>query len=127
MHPHGLDGPQRGIDKETEMAEKITIEEAEYDRLIDSLQEAEDNAAVNAHLAAPAVGMPGDLVRRLNEGESPLAIHREWRGLSATELARRSKINRVQIRNIEAGRKKGAAATMKKLADALDVRTDDLT
>lgn len=37
-----------------------------------------------------------------------------------------SGVNRVQIADIEAGRGKGAVETVRKLADALEVRLDDL-
>lgn len=108
------------------MTEMITIPKAEYNRLIDLADDAEDNAAVAAHLDAPEAGMPLNLVKRMLAGESPLAIHREWRGLSAAELSRQSEVNRVQIVDIEAGRKSGSVATMKKLAAALDVAIDDI-
>lgn len=108
------------------MTEMITIPKAEYDRLIDLADDTADNAAVAEHLEAPENGMPLDLVKRMIDGESLLAIHREWRGLSAAELSRKSEVNRVQIVDIEAGRKSGSIATLKKLATALDVAIDDI-
>lgn len=108
------------------MTEMITIEKAEYDRLVAALEDAEDNAAVAAHLAAPEEGMPADLVKRIIDGENPIAIHREWRGMSVAELARQAGVNRVQLLEIEGGRKNGSVATMKKLAVALGVMIDEL-
>ncbi|PYE80795.1 helix-turn-helix transcriptional regulator [Pseudoroseicyclus aestuarii] len=108
------------------MTEMITIERAEYDRLVALAEDAEDNAAVAAHLREPEAGMPADLVKRMIAGESPLAVHREWRGLSQTGLAKASAVHRVQIADIEAGRRNGSVETMRKLADALDVAIDDL-
>lgn len=64
--------------------------------------------------------------KRLISGESPLRVWRELRGLSQVKLAAASAVNRVQIADIEAERGKGSVATMRKLADALGVRVDDL-
>lgn len=108
------------------MTEMITIQKTEYDRLVALAEDAEDDAAVATHLKSPEVGMPLELVKRMINGESALAIHREWRGLSATELSRQSGVNRVQIVDIEAGRKSGSIATLKKLAAALDISVDDI-
>ncbi|WP_249030804.1 helix-turn-helix transcriptional regulator [Roseinatronobacter thiooxidans] len=47
-------------------------------------------------------------------------------GCLKQNLARRSGVNRIQIIDIEAGRKTGSAATLKKLAMALQVDMDDL-
>ncbi|MEI4264019.1 helix-turn-helix transcriptional regulator [Roseovarius sp. D0-M9] len=94
--------------------------------LAEIVKDAQDNASVDAYLKEPESGMALDLVKRMVNGESPLAIHREWRGFSAAELARQSGVNRVQLLDIEARRKSGSIATMKKLAEALDVSIDDI-
>lgn len=59
-------------------------------------------------------------------GDAPLAVWREHRQLSQAELARQSGVNRVQIVDIEAGRKTGSVASLRKLATALQVDMDDL-
>ena len=53
-------------------------------------------------------------------------MFREWRELSQTALADQSGVNRVQIVEIEAGRKTGSVATLRKLASTLGVTIDDL-
>ncbi len=55
-----------------------------------------------------------------------MRVYRELRGLSVSELARQSGVNRVQIMDIESGRKTGSVATVAKLARALRVDVDDL-
>ena len=70
--------------------------------------------------------MPADYAKRLIADDSPLRVWRELRGLSQVELGTVSEVNRVQIADIEAGRGKGAVETVRKLADALMVRVDDL-
>jgi len=70
--------------------------------------------------------IPGAFANRLLDGESPLRVYRDLRGLTQTALALLSGVNRVQIAEIEAGRKSGSAATQQKLTDALAVAVDDL-
>ena len=70
--------------------------------------------------------MPADFAKRLIAGESPLRVWRELRGLSQVKLGAVSGVNRVQIADFEAGRGKGAVVSVRKLADALEVRLDDL-
>ncbi len=70
--------------------------------------------------------LPETFVKRMLDGESVLKLWREHRWLTQTALAEKSGVNRVQITNIESGKKTGSVATLKKLADALDVLVDDL-
>jgi len=70
--------------------------------------------------------IPSAVVDRLLAGDAPLMVWRKQRGLSQAELARQSGANRIQIIDIEAGRRTGSAATLKKLATALNVDMDDL-
>ena len=70
--------------------------------------------------------MPADHAKRLIAGESPLRVWRELRGLSQLKQGAVSGVNRVQIADIEAGRGKGSVETVRKLAEALGVRVDDL-
>ena len=70
--------------------------------------------------------IPAAVVDRLLDGEAPLTVWRAYRGLSQSELARQSGVNRIQIIDIESGRKTGSVTTLKKLATALRVDLDDL-
>lgn len=110
----------------SQVQQKITIDQADYEALLDKIEALEDRLAVEAYLANPQPGIPSDLVERMLEGESPLAVMREWRGHSQSSLSRASGVNRVQIADIEAGRKQGSVATLIKLAAALDLTIDDL-
>ena len=53
-------------------------------------------------------------------------MFRDLRGLTQARLAELANVNRVQIADLEAGRKTGSVETVKKLADALGVLVDDL-
>lgn len=112
------------------MADTITIDRAEYDRLVSIAEDAEDLRSVadwRARLAAGEEEMiPAAFANRILDGEHPIRVWREYRGFSQVELARRSGINRVVIADVEAGRKGGSLATFKAVADALGVTIDDL-
>ena len=56
----------------------------------------------------------------------PCGCGGSFRGLSQSELARASGVNRVQIVDIEADRNSGSVRTLRKLADVLSVTVDDL-
>jgi mRNA interferase RelE/StbE len=108
------------------MSKTITIPLEEYQRLLEAAEDLEDLCAVADYHANPQEGVPHAFVVRLIDGENPVAVFRDWRGLSQSELARKSGVNRTQIADIEAGRKTGSVATLKKLAEALRVTIDDL-
>jgi transcriptional regulator with XRE-family HTH domain len=52
---------------------------------------------------------------------------REQRAFSLSDLAQISKVHRVTINRIENGRQKPMPRTIRKLAEALQVRVEDLT
>ena len=66
------------------------------------------------------------MVDRLIDREPPLRVRREYRALSQSALARISGVNRVQIVEIEAGRKGGSSHILHKLANAHGIAVDDL-
>lgn len=112
------------------MAETVTISREEYDRLRAIAEDASDARAVDRALAALGEGdeelIPAAFANRLIEGENPVTVYRELRGLSGVALAQKSGVNRIQILDIESGRKRGSIDTLVKLARALDVTIDDL-
>lgn len=108
------------------MNEMVTIPRAEYDRLREAAEDLADIEAYTRAMAANEESIPAEFVHRMIEGESPVRVYREFRGLTQTALSAASGVNRVQIADIEARRSKGSIDTMRKLADALRVTIDDL-
>ena len=112
------------------MNEMIMIAKAEYLRLKEIEEDFADLQSATAILRRIEAGdeelIPSEVVNRLLDGEAPLKVWREHRQLSQAELARLSGVNRVQIIDIEAGRKTGSAATLRKLATALKVDIEDV-
>ena len=112
------------------MTETVTIPRAEYERLLALEEDCEDfraALAVGARIADGAEELvPAAIADRLIDGEAPLRVWRQHRGLSRSALARVSGVNRVQIVEIEAGRKAGSLRTLRNPAGALGVALDDI-
>lgn len=112
------------------MNDTVAIPREEYDRLRAA---AEDLADLQAYDSAKAALMLGEedliaaaSVDRLLNGEIPLRVYRDLRGMTQAALAEKSGVNRLSIAEIETGRKTGSVGTLRALADALGVKLDDL-
>jgi DNA-binding XRE family transcriptional regulator len=108
----------------------VTIPRAEYDRLLAAAEDLGDLQAYDSAMAALAAGteelIPAVYADRLIDGEVPLRVFRNLRGLTQAALAGQAGVNRVSLAEIETGRKQGSIATLRKLAAALGVALDDL-
>ena len=112
------------------MNEMVTIPREEYDRLRAAAEDLADLQSYDRAMAALEGGedelIPSDYADRLLNGESPLRVYRDLRGLTQISLAEKAGVNRVTVAEIETGRKQGSVATLRALADALDIALDDL-
>lgn len=112
------------------MLETVTIPKAEYTRLLAAAEDLDDLRTYDAAMARLASGedelIPAEFADRILNGESPLRVYRELRNLTGAELGRRAGLHRVQVHDIETGKKKGSVLTLKRLAEALSVTVDDL-
>ena len=70
--------------------------------------------------------VPFALVKRMADGEHPIRVWREYRGMKAGELATAAGIAESYLSSIEYGRKPGSISAMKRIAIALEVTIDDL-
>lgn len=110
--------------------ELVILPRATYDRLIADLEDAQDSAAARAFEAREAAGaadlLPWELAKQLRRGTHPVAVYREHRGFTQRALAAQVGMTPAQLSEIESGKKTGSVATLRKLADALGVKVDDL-
>lgn len=116
--------------------ETVTLTRADYEALLEALEDAEAIAALNADAAKEeAAGkadyradcLPVELVERMLAGESPVRVWREHRGMTAKALAEAAGVARGYVSEIESGKKPGSLSVLKKLATALRVEVGDLT
>ena len=70
--------------------------------------------------------IPSSVVVRLTEGEPPLRVWREFRGLTQTQLAEKAGVTQGAIAQIESGKRKGSIEMLQRLAHALNVDLEDL-
>jgi predicted transcriptional regulator len=96
----------------------------------ETLLDAADIAAADRVLADIAAGrdemIPGDIANRLLDGENPIRVWREHRGLSARELSGKTAISAAYLSELETGKKPGGIATLARIAGALRLTIDDL-
>jgi DNA-binding Xre family transcriptional regulator len=113
----------------------VILTRAEYEALIERIEDAEDNAFLDAVEAREqAIGkekaradyLPAELVRRLIDGEHPIRVWRAHRRLSRDALAAAAGIAPSYLSEIETRRKPGSFGALAKLAVALDISLDEL-
>ena len=108
----------------------IVLSKSDYETLLERAELAEDIAALEAYRRKLAAGeeeaIPEEFASRLIDGESPIRVYRELRGLSARELADKTGISAAFLSEIENGKKEGGVSTLKKISQALGVTIDDL-
>jgi DNA-binding Xre family transcriptional regulator len=120
---------------ETDESDTVILTRAEYEKLIEQLEEAEDLAAIakiearEATLgveAAQADYLPIGLVERLIAGEHPVRVWRTHRGLTCEALAAAAGVAPNYLSEIETKKKPGSFDALAKLAAALHVSLDDI-
>jgi hypothetical protein len=119
----------------SEKPDTVTLTRAEYEALIERVEDAEDNAFLDGVEARErAIGkesaradyLPGELVHRLINGEHPVRVWRTHRGLSRDALAAAAGIAPSYLSEIETRRKPGSFAALANIAAALRISLDDL-
>ncbi len=102
----------------------------EYKRLRDAAENLDDVRAFDEAKRRLTTGedelIPAKFADRIFNGESPVRVWRNYRGLSVKELAKRAKISAAYLSQIEGGSREGSISTMKALAATLSLEIDDL-
>lgn len=114
-----------------ETTDTVTLSRTDWLAMIEALEDAKDHAAAAAHDREVAAGgkiftIPGEIIRRLIDGDHPVRVWRDHRGLSVRGLAGAAGISSGYLTDIENGRKPGSAEALSRLATALDVPMEEL-
>jgi DNA-binding XRE family transcriptional regulator len=96
--------------EEAEMLEDIR----EYDAAKAELEKGEDEL------------IPAEVVFAILDGENPIKVWREYRGLPQQQLADKVKISKAYLSQIETGKRKGSTEILSTIAKALDVSLDEV-
>jgi DNA-binding XRE family transcriptional regulator len=119
----------------SDVGETVILSRAEYEALLDRIEEIEDMAALDRLEAnigkhgfetATADYLPLELVKRLSAGEHPIRVWRAHRHLTREALAEAAGVSPSYLTEIETRKKPGSFDAIAKLASALRVSLDDL-
>jgi hypothetical protein len=117
--------------QKTARGEVAILPRKEYEALLAKAAEADEDAGT-ARVVARARGeiasgvplLPKPVVDRLAKGENPVRVLREWRGEGQLWLSFKTGLSQGYISDVETGRRKGTAAALRRIADALKVPLD---
>lgn len=100
----------------------VLLSEEDYQDLVDGM-EAD---VIAARIAAGEETWPHELIAELINTDSRIRTYRNYRGLTASELAASAGISQPYLSEIEAGKKTGSVDVLARIAKALRVDLDDL-
>jgi len=102
----------------------------EYLELVEQAEMLEDIRDFDRISAAIDSGeeelIPSDVVYAILDGENPIKVWREYRGLTQQQLADKAGISKPYLSQIETGKRKGTMDILSAIAKALDVSLDDV-
>jgi DNA-binding XRE family transcriptional regulator len=108
----------------------VVIPEADYLAMLDAIEDREDIATIENFQRRLEAGeeelLPAEMANRILDGGSKIRVWREYRGLSARELAAGAHISTSYLSQIETGTREGGIVTLKRIAAILRVSIDDL-
>jgi DNA-binding XRE family transcriptional regulator len=117
--------------QKTPRGEVAILPRKEYEALVAKAAEAEEDAGTarlvargRKDVAAGAPLLSKAVVDRLADGENPVRVLREWCDITQLDLSSKAGISQSHISDIESGRRTGAPATLRRIADALGVPLD---
>lgn len=70
--------------------------------------------------------VPAKIANRIIDGENKVRVWREYRDISARDLAGKADISPAYLSQIESGARDGSFETIKRIAAALAISVDDL-
>ena len=100
----------------------------EFEALRDTVDEDEMDIAVARRVLEDTNEefVPFELAERIAAGVHPVRVWREYRGMTASNLAMESGIAQSYLSDIETGKKPGSVKALKRIAFALAIAVDDL-
>lgn len=111
-------------------SEMVVLPRAEFEKLQDAVEDIQDAQAhrdIERKLASGEEELiPSEFANRLIDGENPIRVWREYRGLKAGELAGKTGISQAYLSEIETGKKEGRVSTLSAIAGVLGLTIDDL-
>lgn len=100
-----------------------------YQQLLEDAEMLQDVQDYDAAMQAIADGeelIPGEVVYALLDGENPIRVWREYRGMTQPQLAKVAEISVPYLSQLETGKRKGSTDVLLAVAKGLDLTLDDL-
>ncbi len=111
--------------------EYAVIPYADYLHMLAFMEDKADARVVaefyDSYAASLEPLVPAEILRRELEGEFPMKLWREHRGLTQQALADQSGISKPYLSQIESGKRQGTVETLAAIARVLDVPLEFLT
>lgn len=111
--------------------EYAIIPYSDYLQLVENAEMLTDTRDYDSAKKALASGeeelIPAEVVDRLLDGDNPVRVWREFRRLTAVELANACGVTAAAISQIESGKRKPSVALLKKIAKTLKIDLDTLS
>jgi DNA-binding XRE family transcriptional regulator len=113
----------------------VVITRSDYEALLARAGDEASENAMTARIVAASdakiaqgkdVALPAAVWDAIENGEHPIRAIRKYRGLTQTDVAEQAGLRQGYFADIEAGRKKGSASSLKAVAAALRVPLDIL-
>jgi DNA-binding XRE family transcriptional regulator len=102
----------------------------EYLKLLEQAEMLEDIRDYDAAKAELERGedelIPSEVVYAILDGENPIKVWREYRGLTQQQLADAAGISKPYLSQIETGKRTGSMEILSAIAKALDVSLDEI-
>ncbi len=109
--------------------EWAVIPYATYQRLTEAAEMLQDIRDYDDAKKAVEKGeelVPSKVTYAILDGENPIRVWREHRGLTQQQLADAANISTPYLSQIESGKRKGSTGVLRAIAKALDLSLDDI-
>lgn len=100
-----------------------------YQQLIEDaemLQDIQDYDAAKQAIAEGEELIPDEVVNALLDGENPIRVWREYRGMTQAQLAKVAEISVPYLSQLESGKRRGSTDVLSAIARGLTLTLDDL-
>jgi DNA-binding XRE family transcriptional regulator len=98
----------------------------EFEQLMQDAEMLEDIRAYDTAKRRKEESFPAEVAKRLINGENPIRVFREYRGLTQEQVAKAAKIARPYLTEIETSKKAGAVSVLRAIAKSLKVELGDI-
>jgi DNA-binding XRE family transcriptional regulator len=101
-----------------------------YLRLVEEAEMLQDVRDYDMAIAAIERGeeelIPSEVVYAILDGENPIRVWREYRGLTQKQLAEAANISKPYLSQLETGKRTGTTEVMTAVANALNLTLEDV-